>query len=92
MAADFRQFDYGYAENFQRYNQKDPPAYNLSKITAPVALFIGKQDVVATPNVISIIHWTDSTVKIILIVFLLCAERQGAGKQITKRFFVRDIT
>ncbi|XP_046432851.1 lipase 3-like [Neodiprion fabricii] len=40
----FRQYDYGYVENFGRYQQAEPPAYDVSKITAPVALFYGRND------------------------------------------------
>ncbi|XP_046748746.1 lipase 3-like [Diprion similis] len=40
----FRQYDYGQIENFGRYQQAEPPAYDVSKITAPVALFYGRND------------------------------------------------
>lgn len=40
----FRKFDYGQAENLKRYQQPTPPDYNLSNITAPVALYYAQAD------------------------------------------------
>ncbi|XP_019872675.1 lipase 3 isoform X2 [Aethina tumida] len=40
----FQQFDYGYLENLERYGQTEPPQYDLSKVTAPVALFYANND------------------------------------------------
>ncbi|XP_024883675.1 lipase 3-like isoform X1 [Temnothorax curvispinosus] len=43
---DFRNYDYGIAENYKRYKQKTPPSYDLKKITAPIILFYSTNDVV----------------------------------------------
>ncbi|XP_029159665.1 gastric triacylglycerol lipase-like isoform X1 [Nylanderia fulva] len=40
----FRQYDYGHAKNLLIYNSMEPPDYNLSKITVPIALFYGPGD------------------------------------------------
>lgn len=40
----FRKFDYGQAENLKRYQQPTPPDYNLSNITAAVALYYAQAD------------------------------------------------
>ena len=39
---EFRKFDFGKEENIERYGSEIPPSYDLSKITTPVALFVGK--------------------------------------------------
>ncbi|XP_071570015.1 lipase 3-like [Temnothorax nylanderi] len=43
---DFRNYDYGIAENYKRYKQETPPSYNLKKITAPIILFYSGNDVI----------------------------------------------
>ncbi|XP_025987780.2 lipase 3 [Solenopsis invicta] len=43
---DFQNYDYGIAENYKRYKQKTPPSYDLKKITAPIVMFYGANDVV----------------------------------------------
>lgn len=40
----FRQFDYGLIGNLKRYNKLTPPDYDLSKVTAPVALIYSSND------------------------------------------------
>lgn len=40
----FRDFDYGKKGNLKRYNQEEPPAYDMTKIAVPTALFIGSLD------------------------------------------------
>lgn len=41
----FRKFDFGTkAKNMQAYGQETPPEYDISKITAPVALYWGEND------------------------------------------------
>ncbi|KAJ8967858.1 hypothetical protein NQ317_017625, partial [Molorchus minor] len=40
----FRQFDYGHRKNIKIYGKKHPPDYNISTITAPIALYYGKND------------------------------------------------
>ncbi|XP_030767117.1 lipase 3-like [Sitophilus oryzae] len=47
----FRQYDYGVG-NLIRYGSLEPPSYNVSKITCPVAAYYGKNDFfVATKDV-----------------------------------------
>lgn len=43
----FRKFDYGFFENLIKYGQSTPPAYDLSKVTAPVALYYSSNDLLA---------------------------------------------
>ncbi|CAH1402322.1 unnamed protein product [Nezara viridula] len=40
----FRQYDYGYLKNLEVYHQRDPPDYDLSKISTPVTLHYGNND------------------------------------------------
>lgn len=40
----FRQYDYGFINNFIKYQQFAPPDYDLSKVTAPGYLFHAKND------------------------------------------------
>ena len=42
--AEFKAFDYGEKKNLINYGQKTPPFYDLSKITLPVHLYVGKYD------------------------------------------------
>ena len=44
----FQKYDFGPEENMVRYGSENPPVYDLSKITAPVALFVGDKDDLAT--------------------------------------------
>ncbi|KAF2886716.1 hypothetical protein ILUMI_19457, partial [Ignelater luminosus] len=37
-------YDYGEKKNLRKYGQANPPEYNLTKITAPVALYYGAND------------------------------------------------
>ena len=46
---EFRKFDFGKQENMVRYGTEVPPSYDLSKISAPVALFVGDKDDLACP-------------------------------------------
>ncbi|XP_043269179.1 uncharacterized protein [Venturia canescens] len=46
LSGEFQQYDYGLAENFDRYKQREAPNYELQKVTAPVALFYGKNDAI----------------------------------------------
>ncbi|XP_062551579.1 lipase 1-like [Armigeres subalbatus] len=43
-SAMFRQYDYGKLKNVFVYNQPEPPAYNLSRVIAPVILHYGPND------------------------------------------------
>lgn len=40
----FRKFDYGRKQNLEKYGTADPPEYDLSKVTAPVAFYWGEND------------------------------------------------
>lgn len=40
----FRKFDYGVFNNLNRYGSIEPPDYDISKITAPIALFYSEND------------------------------------------------
>lgn len=40
----FKMFDYGWIKNIRKYGHLKPPSYNLSKITAPVALHYSSND------------------------------------------------
>ncbi|KAG5869559.1 hypothetical protein JTB14_035885 [Gonioctena quinquepunctata] len=40
----FQKYDYGEEENLKIYGVKKPPAYDLSRVTFPVALFTGAND------------------------------------------------
>ncbi|XP_065085043.1 lipase 3-like [Ochlerotatus camptorhynchus] len=44
----FAQYDYGRAENLKRYGSSTPPSYALDRITAPVALYFGANDLFLT--------------------------------------------
>lgn len=44
LGARFAKYDYGIDENMKLYGTKKPPLYDLSKVTAPVAIFYGKND------------------------------------------------
>jgi len=43
-ANQFQHFDYGASENMKIYGTKIAPAYDLAKVTAPVALYFGDND------------------------------------------------
>ena len=45
--------DWGAKQNMIQYGQPTPPPYNLSSVTAPVVVFYGDNDWLATPKVIS---------------------------------------
>ncbi|XP_064488554.1 lipase member K-like, partial [Ornithodoros turicata] len=49
-ARNFVKYDYGTEGNLQRYGQARSPAYDISKITAPVALFYSQGDFFANPQ------------------------------------------
>lgn len=52
VAGIFQKFDLGYAANFRLYRKKKPPIYEVKKISAPVALIYGNNDIIATKTVI----------------------------------------
>jgi hypothetical protein len=43
----FVQYDYGQRENMERYGSRKPPSYNISNISAPIAIFFGGYDFLA---------------------------------------------
>jgi len=40
----FRQYDHGRKQNIDVYGTEEPPAYDISKITVPVAIYWGDND------------------------------------------------
>lgn len=44
LSGRFEAYDFGATENFHRYNTTYPPQYDLSKVTAPTAIFKGDAD------------------------------------------------
>lgn len=40
----FRRFDFGRKQNIEVYGQPQPPEYDFSKMTAPIALYWGQND------------------------------------------------
>ena len=38
---EFQHFDYGESENMEVYGTKKAPAYDLGKVTAPIAMYFG---------------------------------------------------
>jgi len=47
----FRRFDYGTFEDNRKYYGSDkPPAYDLSRVSIPMALFSGSLDILSTPE------------------------------------------
>lgn len=51
IPGEFTKYDYG-DQNAEIYNgSKDPPSYDLSKVTAPVVLFYGLNDALAAEEV-----------------------------------------
>ena len=49
----FLWYDYGSEQNLELYGSETPPAYDLSKITAPVAAYYGKNDHLVYAEVLS---------------------------------------
>ncbi|XP_060532069.1 lipase member J-like isoform X1 [Cylas formicarius] len=48
VGKNFSQFDYGKLGNIEHYAQEYPPAYPISDISVPVAMFVGRNDYLAT--------------------------------------------
>uniref|UniRef100_A0A6M2DPB7 Lipase n=1 Tax=Xenopsylla cheopis TaxID=163159 RepID=A0A6M2DPB7_XENCH len=51
----FRQFDYGEEKNMIEYKSKEPPEYDLSKISAPVVLYWSMNDWLSDPKDVDIL-------------------------------------
>lgn len=46
----FQKYDFGKEENLKKYNQEEPPEYDLTKVKGvPIALFCGLKDQLASP-------------------------------------------
>lgn len=43
----FQSYDYGYVGNYKQYKQMTPTIYDIKKVTAPLALFYGANDLLA---------------------------------------------
>ncbi|XP_075532190.1 lysosomal acid lipase/cholesteryl ester hydrolase-like [Dermacentor variabilis] len=52
---DFLMYNYGASKNKDRYGQKDPPPYDVDRITVPIALFSSEGDTVADPKDVSLL-------------------------------------
>jgi hypothetical protein len=52
----FRAYNHGLSENLRRYGLPVPPTYNLTRVTAPVYLFWGPGDLLASPKVYQILR------------------------------------
>ncbi|GBM04471.1 Lysosomal acid lipase/cholesteryl ester hydrolase [Araneus ventricosus] len=50
LSRKFAKYDYGKEENFAHYGQETPPEYDLSPITAPVAVIWASHDNLADPT------------------------------------------
>ncbi|EGI59255.1 Lipase 1 [Acromyrmex echinatior] len=48
----FQAYDYGYIGNYKHYKQATPITYDVEKITAPVAIFYGGNDLLALKSTI----------------------------------------
>lgn len=47
----FEKFDYGREKNLEFYGSEIPPEYDLKNVTAPVALYYGKNDLLVDTRV-----------------------------------------
>lgn len=52
ISEEFQQYDYGKKTNQKIYGSNKPPKYDLSKISAPVAMYYGLNDLLAAEKVI----------------------------------------
>ncbi|KAK4309688.1 hypothetical protein Pmani_018686 [Petrolisthes manimaculis] len=50
ISGKFQKYDYGLLGNLNHYGQDTPPLYSLANVTAPVGLFWGNTDWLATPQ------------------------------------------
>jgi len=51
----FRMYDYGWISNMFKYKQLTPPDYDLNKVTVPVHLVYGENDLLAVPTAVSVL-------------------------------------
>lgn len=47
----FQKYDYGKDKNVEIYGTDRPPTYDMSKVSVPVAIFLGGRDVISTKTV-----------------------------------------
>lgn len=47
----FQMFDYGPQINLKQYNSTIPPEYDVKRISVPVHLFVGSEDIIADQQV-----------------------------------------
>lgn len=55
VADKFQTYDYGYLGNYKHYRQATPIMYDLKKVTAPMALFYGANDLLSPKLVRSLL-------------------------------------
>jgi len=48
----FRQYDYGPEENIQKYGQPHPKSYDVKKVTTPIVIFYGENDLLCRPEAV----------------------------------------
>lgn len=58
----FRQYDYGPEGNMKRYNNPNPPSYNLTRLTVPVAVFWSENDYIVNYEVRSVYCKTNDVI------------------------------
>ncbi|XP_049818492.1 lipase 3 isoform X2 [Aethina tumida] len=46
----FCQYDHGSEENLKLYGNKDPPSYSIKKISSPIGIYCGVDDILSTPK------------------------------------------
>ncbi|XP_050441317.1 lipase 3-like [Adelges cooleyi] len=51
----FGQYNFNKEKNMEKYGQLEPPAYNLSKVTVPVALYYANNDWMAAPEDVQVL-------------------------------------
>ncbi len=49
-SATYRQYDYGHDGNMKQYGRPEPPAFDISHLKVPVAMFTGGKDDLADPD------------------------------------------
>ncbi|XP_068082721.1 lipase 3 [Anabrus simplex] len=49
-SGEFRKYDYGEENNLLVYGSRTPPQYDMSKITVPLAIMYGQNDIVVDPR------------------------------------------
>lgn len=57
LSGKFQKYDYGEEKNLEIYGQATPPRYDLTKVTAPVAMYTGTKDLYCVKKVIVLENW-----------------------------------